>query len=54
MLRNTMPGNLFDLCAISLPMPGVTRPAGVMLMARHGEDRRLLAVAAAAEAALGS
>lgn len=52
MLRNTMPGNLFDLCAVSLPMPGMPRPAGLMLMARHGEDRRLLAVAAAAEAAL--
>jgi aspartyl-tRNA(Asn)/glutamyl-tRNA(Gln) amidotransferase subunit A len=52
MLRNTMPANLFDLTAISLPMPDAPRPAGLMLVARGGEDHRLLAVAASAEAAL--
>ena len=51
-LRNTMVGNLFDLAGISLPMPDIVRPAGLMLMARHGQDRRLLQIAAGAEALL--
>jgi aspartyl-tRNA(Asn)/glutamyl-tRNA(Gln) amidotransferase subunit A len=49
LLRNTQVANQFDLCAVSLPMPGPTLPAGLMLMARHGHDRRLLAIAAAVE-----
>lgn len=53
MLRNTMVANLFGLTAISLPMPGLERPAGFMLLARRGHDRRLLAIAAAVEEALG-
>lgn len=54
LLRNTQVANQFDLCAISLPMPDAGRPAGLMLVARHGEDRRLLAIAAAVEKALAS
>ncbi|AZO27805.1 aspartyl-tRNA(Asn)/glutamyl-tRNA(Gln) amidotransferase subunit A [Mesorhizobium shonense] len=53
LLRNTQVANQFDLCAISLPMPGTSLPAGLMLVARHGDDRRLLAIAAAIEALLG-
>ncbi|RUW44225.1 amidase, partial [Mesorhizobium sp. M1A.F.Ca.ET.072.01.1.1] len=41
LLRNTQVANQFDLCAISLPMPGTKLPAGLMLVARHGHDRRL-------------
>jgi aspartyl-tRNA(Asn)/glutamyl-tRNA(Gln) amidotransferase subunit A len=52
LLRNTQVANQFDLCAISLPMPGTSLPAGLMLVARGGQDRRLLAIAAAAEALL--
>ena len=52
MLRNTTPGNVFDLAAISLPMPGLVRPAGLILAARRGDDRRLLAIAQAVETAL--
>lgn len=48
-LRNTMFGNQFDLTAISLPMAGTERPAGLMLVARHGHDRRLLEIAAGVE-----
>ncbi len=53
LLRNTMIGNFFDLCGVSLPMmaPGAP-PTGLMLMGRHGTDRRLLALAAAVEAIL--
>lgn len=52
MLRNTTWGNLFDLTGISLPMPGLPRPAGLMLMKRNGHDRALLEVAAGVEALL--
>ncbi|MBM0204688.1 hypothetical protein JNW90_17595 [Micromonospora sp. STR1s_5] len=51
-LRNTMVGNLFDLCSITLPMPETPRPAGFMLTARGGEDERLLSIAAAIEGQL--
>jgi aspartyl-tRNA(Asn)/glutamyl-tRNA(Gln) amidotransferase subunit A len=50
LLRNTTIGNFFDLCAVSLPMPrdgGL--PCGLMLLARNGNDRRLLRIAAAVE-----
>ncbi len=52
LLRNTQVANQFDLCAISLPMPGAKLPAGLMLMARNGHDRLLLGIAAAVEALL--
>jgi len=48
-LRNTMFVNQFDLTAISLPLPGCERPVGLMLVARHGCDRRLLEIAAGLE-----
>jgi aspartyl-tRNA(Asn)/glutamyl-tRNA(Gln) amidotransferase subunit A len=49
LLRNTAIVNFFDLCAISLPMPGAGLPCGLMLVARNGSDRRLLRIAAAVE-----
>lgn len=52
LLRNTQVANQFDLCAISLPMPGAKLPVGLMLMARNGHDRLLLGIAAAVEALL--
>ncbi|MBZ9776207.1 amidase [Mesorhizobium sp. CO1-1-8] len=54
LLRNTQVANQFDLCAISLPMPGTTLPAGLMLVARNGHDRRLLRIAAEIEQLLGA
>jgi aspartyl-tRNA(Asn)/glutamyl-tRNA(Gln) amidotransferase subunit A len=48
-LRNPMFCNQFDLTAISLPIPGCERPVGLMLVARHGEDRRLLDIAESVE-----
>jgi aspartyl-tRNA(Asn)/glutamyl-tRNA(Gln) amidotransferase subunit A len=53
LLRNTQVGNQFDLCAISLPMPGTRLPAGLMLVGKHGDDHRLLRIAAAVETLLG-
>ncbi|RWK50815.1 amidase [Mesorhizobium sp.] len=53
LLRNTQVANQFDLCAISLPMPGMARPAGLMLVARHGDDHQLLRIAAEVEELLG-
>lgn len=54
LLRNTQVANQFDLCAISLPMPGMARPAGLMLVARNGHDHRLLRIAAEVETLLGA
>jgi aspartyl-tRNA(Asn)/glutamyl-tRNA(Gln) amidotransferase subunit A len=50
LLRNTAIINFFDLCAVTLPIsaaPGL--PVGLMLIARNGQDRRLLDIAAATE-----
>jgi aspartyl-tRNA(Asn)/glutamyl-tRNA(Gln) amidotransferase subunit A len=52
LLRNTAIANFFDLCAISLPMPGADLPTGLMLFARRGQDRRLFGIAAAVEGLL--
>ncbi len=49
-LRNTAMGNFFDLTGISLPLPGMALPAGFMMMARHGADLPLLAMAKSVEA----
>src|SRR4029077_12138822 len=46
LLRNTSMVNFFDLCAISLPLQA-TLPVGLMLVARNGQDRQLLWIAAA-------
>ena len=53
LLRNTAMGNFLDRCAVSIPChaPGEA-PVGLMVMGETGGDRRLLAVAAAIEAAL--
>jgi aspartyl-tRNA(Asn)/glutamyl-tRNA(Gln) amidotransferase subunit A len=44
--RNTVIVNFFDLCAISLPLEAPL-PVGLMLIARNGQDHRLLRMAAA-------
>ncbi len=49
LLRNTAVANFFDLCAISLPLPVSGLPVGLMLVARNGQDRRLLRLAMGAE-----
>jgi aspartyl-tRNA(Asn)/glutamyl-tRNA(Gln) amidotransferase subunit A len=54
LLRNTVFVNFFDLCAISIPMPregGL--PAGLMLVARNGQDNRLFRIAMAVERLFG-
>lgn len=54
-LRNTSIWNFFDVCAISLPIRlGNALPCGLMLVGRHGDDRKLLTVAAAVERRLGA
>ncbi len=55
-LRNTSIVNFFDLCAISLPLPTApdTMPVGLMLVARNGQDRRLLRIAVAAMQLFGA
>ena len=53
-LRNTFIGNFLDACAITLPLSARGQPpVGLMLMARHGQDRQLFAAAAAVEGVIG-
>ena len=54
LLRNTQIANQFDLTAITLPMPGLALPGGLMLMAQHGADRRLLSMALSMEELLSN
>jgi aspartyl-tRNA(Asn)/glutamyl-tRNA(Gln) amidotransferase subunit A len=50
MLRNPTVANFLDRCAVSIPCHRAgDAPAGLMLIGAHGADRRLLAMAAAAE-----
>lgn len=52
-LRNPSLANFLDGCAISLPVHRLGEaPVGLMLMARRGQDERLLAIAGAIESTL--
>jgi len=53
LLRNTAIINFLDRCALTLPIetPG-TAPVGLMVVERHGEDRRLLAIGIGMETVL--
>jgi aspartyl-tRNA(Asn)/glutamyl-tRNA(Gln) amidotransferase subunit A len=53
MLRNPTVANLLDGCSISLPChaPG-TAPVGLMLIAGHSDDHRLLAISSCIEGIL--
>jgi aspartyl-tRNA(Asn)/glutamyl-tRNA(Gln) amidotransferase subunit A len=45
LLRNAAIVNFLDRCALTLPIqPPGTAPVGLMVVGRHGEDRRLLAI----------
>jgi aspartyl-tRNA(Asn)/glutamyl-tRNA(Gln) amidotransferase subunit A len=53
LLRNTAIVNFLDRCAITLPIqPEGSAPVGLMVIGRHGDDRRLLGAALAIEAAI--
>jgi len=53
LLRNTSIINFLDRCALSLPIePPGTAPVGLMVVGRHGEDRRLLGIGIGIETAL--
>ncbi|MCI1001802.1 amidase [Ochrobactrum sp. C6C9] len=52
-LRDTQVGNQFDLCSITLPMPDMKLPTGLMLTARGDTDKNLLAAALSVEKVLG-
>ena len=53
-LRNTRPGNVFNQCGVSLPLPGTTLPVGLQILCSTGEDSKLLAIASAVEEILSS
>jgi aspartyl-tRNA(Asn)/glutamyl-tRNA(Gln) amidotransferase subunit A len=55
LLRNTSIINFLDRCALSLPIePPGTAPVGLMVVGRHGEDRRLLAIGSGIEEKLAT
>ncbi len=53
--RNTQPGNLFGMCAATLPIHrfGSPLPVGLQLMCPGGSDARLLSIACAIETVVG-
>lgn len=55
-LRNTSPGNLLELCGLSIPaaLDGDGMPIGLQVMAARGADERLLSVGLAVENTLGT
>ncbi len=55
-LRNTVVGNVLGLCGITLPvgLDAAGMPVGLQLLARHGSDARLLAMAYRIEQILGN
>ena len=55
-LRNTMPGNLLDLCGLSMPvgLDGDGMPIGLQILAPRRADERLLSAGLAAENVLGA
>jgi len=56
MTRNTQPINLLELCAVTLPvaLDKEGMPVGLQLIARHGNEDRLLATALACERVFGT
>ena len=55
-LRNTSPGNLLDLCGLSVPvgLDGDGLPVGLQVMAARDDDEQLLSVGLAVENVLGT
>ncbi len=55
-VRNTVPVNYLGLCAVTLPvgLDQLGMPVGLQLVAKGGEDERLVAIAAAAERVFGT
>ncbi len=54
-LRNTALGNFLDRCSVSIPAtPAGAPPVGFCLVGARGDDRRLLSVGMAVEAALAA
>lgn len=55
-LRNTIPANLLELCAVTLPvgLDAEGMPVGLQLIAKGNSEERLLAVALTAERVLGA
>ena len=51
--RNTMPANLFGMCATSIPLPVKGLPVGLQLMMPGGADQRLVATSIAMQEVIG-
>ena len=54
-LRNTMPGNILELCGLTIPagLDDSGMPVGLQLLAPRGTDERLISIGLAVEAVIG-
>jgi aspartyl-tRNA(Asn)/glutamyl-tRNA(Gln) amidotransferase subunit A len=52
LLRNTSVINFLDCCAITVPIPTVGAPVGLMIVGEYGADRHLLRIGRGIEAAV--
>jgi aspartyl-tRNA(Asn)/glutamyl-tRNA(Gln) amidotransferase subunit A len=48
-LRNTGFANFFDLCSLSLPIPGTTLSVGLLITGRHDRDCQILSIGRSVE-----
>ena len=55
-LRNTCSGNTLGLCALTLPvgLDNAGLPVGLQVMAHHGAEEKLLAIALCIEKVIGT
>lgn len=55
-LRNTMPGNILDLCGVAMPngRDAAGMPTSLLVSGSHGEDEKLLATAVEIERVIGA
>lgn len=51
---NVQPGNLAELCAMSIPMHSTQLPTGFQVMLPHGQDARLISISKRIESILNS
>jgi aspartyl-tRNA(Asn)/glutamyl-tRNA(Gln) amidotransferase subunit A len=53
-LRNTRPGNVFDQCGVSLPLPHSALPVGLQILCPALADEKVLAIACAIETVINA
>ncbi len=52
--RNTQPGNLFNMCGVSIPMHSDSLPTGLQILMQANDDKALLETASAMESCVNA